>query len=350
MKLIFLFSVFFLFFCLPCSGSETLSDKEIQKKVNELYGRILEADQQQDQEKLLEYLKRLLHYEKLLSDDSPYKSLAFFYANQRIGALKYEMRQYAEAIPFSEKALNSDMDKKHPQAREWLQEHKLDIYIALMKSYHKTGNPEERDRKWSRAKKLIENQIMSSGEKQYSRRTVDSCYFFYVVESEIYVDQGKNAKALESLLKMEQLYSTQAEYNIAARKDILFRIAWLYFLRQDWDKSIEYSKRAIQIYARMDRFPDYVYVLLIRAYLQKREYDTALQVSAQYLQWCNLHSSKGNTLCKADIYYCMGKLYLLSGESEKSEFFLKSASEIVPMQSLEKTLGAYFRINLSQSK
>ena len=339
--LLFLFTALTFCFMTGC-GERKMSEEEIQKKSEALCMKVFELKEKGEYETLIPYYSELFHYHDLLSDANPYKELLFYFINQHMGIVKYEMRQYAEAIPLSEKALNSDVDKIYPEMKEEIQKQKLDICIALMKSYHKTGNIPERDRKRNDVKKAVESQIASNKQKQYTLRSLDTYYFFCVVESDIRLDLNQNTEALNLLLKMEELYSLQSEYSISSRKDVLFRIARIYFKEKDWDKSIEYSKRSIDIYAGMNRFPDYVYVLLIRAYLQKKEYDTALRDSEKYLQWCDRHPLKENLVCKADIYYCMGKLYQILNQTQKGESFLKSASEIVPMQTLDKTLGHYF--------
>ena len=131
-----------------------------------------------------------------------------------------------------------------------------------MKSYHKTGNIPERDRKRNDVKKAVESQIASNKQKQYTLRSLDTYYFFCVVESDIRLDLNQNTEALNLLLKMEELYSLQSEYSISSRKDVLFRIARIYFKEKDWDKSIEYSKLSKEYSDKIiARYGVYEYVL-----------------------------------------------------------------------------------------
>ena len=134
MKSIILFSVFFLFFRLPCSGSEILSDTEIREKIDILYKKVFEAEGKNDSRVVIRYLLQILKLQEKLSLNDPCRESIYFIANHRLGITKYLLKDYAGALFFLEKALEADMDN-----RKIFLNRKLEIYIALMDSCNKTG-------------------------------------------------------------------------------------------------------------------------------------------------------------------------------------------------------------------
>ncbi|MEI3004014.1 MAG: hypothetical protein V8T87_05250 [Victivallales bacterium] len=132
--LLFLFTA--LSFCLMTGcGERKMSEEEIQRKIDALYEKVVEAEKNNDSAMIMRYLLEALKLREQLALSNPYRETIYFVANQRMGITKYLLREYAETVTFLEKALSADVEE-----RESILNHKLDIYIMLMLSYDKIGN------------------------------------------------------------------------------------------------------------------------------------------------------------------------------------------------------------------
>ena len=201
MKKVLLFLFTALSFCLMTGcGERKMSEEEIQRKIDALYEKVVEAEKNNDSAMIMRYLLEALKLREQLALSNPYRETIYFVANQRMGITKYLLREYAETVTFLEKALSADVEE-----RESILNHKLDIYIMLMLSYDKIGNIKKRDNYLQLAEqqvRTLEEEIGDSNAEDFILERLAA----YYEENGYHAVQHKRSARYEILLNYVRTY------------------------------------------------------------------------------------------------------------------------------------------------
>ena len=279
MKSIFLFSVFFLLFCLPCSGSETLSDKEIREKIDVLYEKVFEAEKKNDSRLVIRYLLQILKLQGKLSLNDPCRESIYFIANHRLGITKYLLKDYAGALFFLEKALETDTDN-----RKIILTRKLEIYIALMDSCNQTGNIEKRDAYLQAAASCVQLLEKEPGNTDNPDAISEILAAYYETKGKILFYEKKYQDALSCFLKGQDHYLHQKDCFFPFFAVSCYYSALTYSALNDTDFALRMSEMAAEISLDEKIFFPAAYKLLMEYYQKRGDYSAALDCSKRFSQ------------------------------------------------------------------
>ena len=279
MKKVLLFLVLALIFCFMMGCVERkMSDEEIQREVDTLYEKVVEAEKNNDSARIMQYLLEALKLREQLTLSNPYRETIYFVANQRMGITKYLLREYAETVIFLEKALSADVEE-----RESILNHKLDIYIMLMLSYDKIGNIKKRDTYLQLAGLRVRTLEEGIGDSNTEDFILERLAAYYEAEGKILLNEKRYKCALVSFLKAQDNYLKQKNIFSPFLAVSYYYSALTYSALNNTEFALKMSTMAADISLEDRIFFSSVYKLLMKYCMEQHDYLSGLKYSKKFL-------------------------------------------------------------------
>ena len=279
MRKVLLFLVFVLIFCFMTGcGERKMSDEEIQRKIDALYEKVVEAEKNNDSAMIMRYLLEALKLREQLALSNPYRETIYFIANQRMGITKYLLREYAETVTFLEKALSADVEE-----RESILNHKLDIYIMLMLSYDKIGNIKKRDNYLQLAEQRVRTLEEEIGDSNAEDFILERLAAYYEAKGKILLNEKRYKCALVSFLKAQDNYLKQKNIYFPFLAVSYYYSALIYSALNNTEFALKMSKMAADISLEERNFFSSAYKMLMKYYMEQHDYLSGLKYSKKFL-------------------------------------------------------------------
>ena len=331
--LLFLFTA--LSFCIMTGcGERKMSDEEIQRKVDALHEKVVEAEKKRDFSQVAAIITEVLTYCALLEENNSYKKHVVFSASQRMGIAKYYLEDYKDAIIYLETALAVKLEET-----ESILNQRLDMQIGLANAYEQLGDEQKRDYYLNLAEKRVRE--LENSDDKGEAYILERLYFFYFAKSKILQKEKRLDDALKSLLKLKAVFEEAKAFDDILYPLTLFHIGKIYYKLHIKSEARLFFQQTLDNLIEQRKFTAMPYIYLIHIYISGHLFDKALLCSEKLLNSIESISmpqeAKKN---KAVILFCMGKIYIAKKQSREAEEYLRQAKELIPVPALNQLYGS----------